>query len=331
MADIDGIYFGFARTPIPDWRTVDAAPPSPEVVSAIVGFPIADLDHPADTPSILVRRARKIATPFDLAASFESAAGMPDYLPPELVAQAWRQAHQIAAGAAIEHPEEAPALQRLARGALRYARKYQRQSKEPAALPADPPLAPLEANGHTNGKPIRRWRDARGIYSQPDPPHAGCKQLPNGPKGGHRWDCGDAGGGGAPEEATPQMPTGDLELIAQAQQMIAMIREAATVKGVATLGAFLGQMSPEDLAGLQQAAQVQADVGSAAVLNAATKRLQQRDVWVGKSVEAGVNPEQVIVLAHDLRTAYNVATNTRIPFGMSMQVAVDQLLESANG
>ncbi len=206
------VYFGFTKH-LPDFRSQERAV-DPAAVSAIIGFDTADLDSPPDSPAILVRRARKHGGG-ELVPAFETAASLPLWMPPELHADAWKQAGRLAAADAIERPEAADALQSLAKGALRYARKYARRAKsvvhpcttaeviEATADVIDAAKEEAVASGEyeqaaelrqqyvaKRNVPVRRWRDARGMVHAPKPPKATCVEQDPGPRGGRIWDCG---------------------------------------------------------------------------------------------------------------------------------------------
>jgi hypothetical protein len=333
MATLPGIegefYFGFSRE-IPSWRGTERQQ-DPAVVSSIIGFPTADLDKPADSPAILVRRARKHSGPHDLIPAFETAAALPDWMPPQLHADAWQQAHRIAAGAALEQPAEAESLQTLARGALKFARKFMRRRGVHQSTPENEVLAepfqevqeaPLPVQ-----KPIRRWKDSRGFVHSPKAPKETCKEQSPGPRGGRIWDCGGAKDGKSekpPQEkpqATPEAETPPSQeetspaapksspTVESASKLIQHVRGNPTAEKVAALASMLATMKKEDLRQLKRLQGVRADdntkIGLAKkIAKAATVRLTQRAYWEQEARKVGVRPEDMLLAAKDMRETY---------------------------
>jgi hypothetical protein len=274
---------------------------------------------------------------------------MPDYIPAEMRAQAWRLAHQMAAGAAIEHPESAAPLQRLAKGALRYARKYAKSqvTRETtkglipeevsgigaAAEVSEPPSEPPTGTTGTTDKPIRRWRDSRGYVHSPNPPGPECRELPPGPKGGRIWDCGgdvetpERNGDAAQEDvASQQGEAVDGDTVAAALHAIEVVRANPTPEGVSELAKLLSTLSGEDMAAVRD--QAANDTPEAAIVaKAARTRLTQREHWLGLAANAKVDAEKALLMAKDMRSEFHAATGSRVPFGISMKLAIESLAE----
>jgi hypothetical protein len=153
------VWFGFSNK-IP---TGLSERPSPEMISKLIGFPTKELDQPQAAPAgVLVRCARKYGP--EVFEAVDTAARLAADVPAALRAQAWTQAHRIAAAEAIEgDPAQADNLRTLSRHCLRYARRYDRKAKRYERQP-EPPPAVLDVL-HTPEEPepaaqaeAPRWR-----------------------------------------------------------------------------------------------------------------------------------------------------------------------------
>ncbi len=116
-------YFGFTDA-LPEWRAAQLKPLPATQVASLLGKPLRRKRVP-ESPALLVKHARRLKAP-ELEASFELAAGLPEYMPDEMRADAWRQAARIAAGEAMEtdEAERQREFDALARRAIRYAKRF---------------------------------------------------------------------------------------------------------------------------------------------------------------------------------------------------------------